>query len=159
MLIIKFLFAFFFAFGHHTAADHDFKMSVTEVIYKPETKAFEVKFYLFTDDLTATLTGDPLASLPAQTNISNYILKHFELSVNGSKQVLTFQSIRQKNDQVLATFSTPVFNQKIKKINVKNSLLIEKFKEQTNMVYALLPGKGRETELLNSGAVEGEFNF
>lgn len=141
------------------AADHDFKMSVTEVVFSEEKKSFEVKFYLFTDDLTATLTGDPLAPLPAQTNISNYILKHFELSVNGSKQVLTFQSIRQKNDQVLATFSTPVFNQKIKKINVKNSLLIEKFKEQTNMVYALLPGKGRETELLNAGTVEGEFDF
>ncbi len=156
MLIFKFLFPFLFAFGN---ADHAFKMSVTEVVYKEETKAFEVKVYLFIDDLTATLTGEPNAALPASKTIGDYVLKHLELSVNGSKQALTFQSIRQKNDQVLATFSTPVFTQKIKKINVKNSLLIEKFREQTNMVYALLPGKGRETELLNAGDVEGEFSF
>ncbi|MCC6724030.1 MAG: hypothetical protein IT258_05930 [Saprospiraceae bacterium] len=156
MLVFKFLFPFLFAFGK---PDHDFKMSVTEVVYKEETKAFEVKVYLFIDDLTATLTGDPNAALPTSKTIGDYVLKHLELNVNGGKQVLSFQSIRQKNDQVLATFSTPVFTQKIKKINVKNSLLIEKFREQTNMVYALLPGKVRETELLNAGDVEGEFSF
>ncbi len=156
MLIINFLFPFLLAFGN---ADHDFKMSVTEVVYTEEKKAFEVKFYLFTDDLTATLTGDPNATLPDSKTISDYILKHFELSVNGSKQALTFQSIRQKNDQVLATFSTPIFTKKITKINVKNSLLVEKFRVQTNMVYALLPGKGRETQVLNAGDVEGEFSF
>lgn len=156
MLIIKFLFPFLFVFGN---VDHDFKMSVTEVVYTQESKVFEVKFYLFTDDLTATISGDPNAALPAREAISNYILKHFELSVNGGKQALTFQSIRQKNDQVLATFQTPVFTQKITKINVKNSLLIEKFREQTNMVYALLPGNGRETLMLNAGKVEGEFKF
>jgi hypothetical protein len=156
MLVNNLIVGFLFAFGN---ADHDFKMSVTEVVYKEETKAFEAKVYLFTDDLTATLTGDPMAALPASKTIGDYVLKHLELSVNDSKQTLTFQSIRQKNDQVLASFSTPVFTQKIKKINVKNSLLIEKFREQTNMVYALLPGKGRETEMLNAGDLEGEFSF
>lgn len=156
MLIIKFLLPFFLAFGN---ADHDFKMSVTEVVYSSDTRAFEVKVYLFIDDLTATMTGDPKASLPASKTIGDYVLKHLELSVNGGKQLLSFQSIRQKNDQVLATFSTPVFPQKITKINVKNSLLIEKFKEQTNMVYALLPGKGRETQMLNATDNEGEFSF
>ncbi len=164
MLIINSFLAFFLAFpqgqvGNAPALDHDFKMSVTEVVYSAETKAFEVKFYLFTDDLTATLAGDKNAPLPASKDIGDYVLKHFELSVNGGKQTLTFQSIRQKNDQVLATFSTPVFPQKITEINVKNSLLVEKFREQTNMVYALLPGKGRETKLLNASTTEGAFTF
>lgn len=155
MLIINLLTSLLFSI----VADHDFKMSVTEVVFSEEKKAFEVKVYLFTDDLTATLTGDPNAALPSNKTIGEYISQHFELSVNGSKQSLSFQSIRQKNDQVLATFSTPVFAQKIKKIKVKNSLLVEKFREQTNMVYAILPGKGRETQMLNAGDVEGEFEF
>jgi hypothetical protein len=159
MLIIKSLFILLFAFGKPVAADHDFKMSVTELVFSEEKKAFEVKVYLFTDDLTATLAGDPNAALPASKAIGDYVLKHFELSVNGGKQALTFQSIRQKNDQVLATFSSPVFTQKIKKITVKNSLMLEKFKEQTNMVYAILPGKGRLTEMLDEGDIVGEFEF
>ncbi len=159
MLIIKALITILFSSSGIFAADHDFKMSVTEVVYSVEAKAFEVKFYLFTDDLTATLAGDPMAPLPTQTDISNYILKHFGLSVNGVKYALTFQSIRQKNDQVLVTFSTAVFTQKISKITVKNSLMVEKFKEQTNMVYAILPGKGKLTEMLNAGDGEGEFSF
>ncbi len=159
MLIIKSILVLFMTLGKPSAADHDFKMSVTEVVYSAETKAFDVKFYLFTDDLTATISGDPNAALPAREAISSYILKHFELNVNGGKQALTFQSIRQKNDQVLATFQTPVFAQKITKINVKNSLLVEKFREQTNMVYALLPGKGRETKMLNASITEGQFTF
>lgn len=160
MLIIKFLFPFLLAFGNPTAAeDHDFKMSVTEVVYSNETKAFEVKIYLFIDDLTATLAGDKNAALPSSQVIGDYIQKHFELDVNGGKQALSFQSIRQKNDQVLATFSTPVYAKKISKINVKNSLLIEKFKDQTNMVYALLPNNGRLTQMLNVGDTEGEFSF
>lgn len=156
MLLIKFLFPFFLAYGN---ADHDFKMSVTEVMFSEEKKAFEVKVYLFTDDLTATLTGNPNSALPNNSLIGDYILRHLELNVNGSKQTLSFQAMRQKNDQVLATFTTLVFKQKIKTIQVKNSLLIEKFREQTNMVYALMPGKGRETQLLNASDVEGEFSF
>ena len=160
MLIVKSLLFFLPIIHQPASADHDFKMSVTEVVFSEEKKVFDVKFYLFTDDLTATLTGDPLAPLPAQPTISNYILNHFELSVNGSKQALTFQSIRQKNDQVLATFSTPVFaKKKISKIDVKNSLLLEKFKEQTNMVYAILPGSSRETAMLNASKTDGVFSF
>ena len=160
MLIIKSLFTFLLALGNPAAADHDFKMSVTEVVFFEEKKAFEVKFYLFTDDLTATLTGDPNAALPASQDIGDYILKHFELSVNGGKQALTFQSIRQKNDQVLVTFSTHVFTQKkIAKITVKNSLLVEKFREQTNMVYAILPGKSKLTQILDATNMEGVFSF
>ena len=62
MLIIKFLFPFLFVFG---TADHDFKMSVTELVFSEEKKTFEVKVYLFVDDLTATLAGDPNAAIPA----------------------------------------------------------------------------------------------
>ena len=159
MLIIKSIFLFLFAFGHAAPADHDFKMSVTELVFSEEKKTFEVKVYLFVDDLTATLAGDPNAAIPPGKTIGDYVAKHLELSVNGSKQTFTFQSVRQKNDQVLVTFSTPVFSKKISKINVKNSLLLEKFRDQTNMVYAILPGKGREAKVLNAGTLEGVFNL
>ena len=70
MLIVKFLASIFFAFGNAPAADHDFKMSVCEVIYSAESEAFEVKFYLFTDDLTAALHGADTVEQPRASAFS-----------------------------------------------------------------------------------------
>jgi hypothetical protein len=36
---------------------------------------------------------------------------------------------------------------------------VEKFREQTNMVYAIFPGKGREAKVLNAGNLEGVFDL
>ncbi|MBI5914316.1 MAG: hypothetical protein HY842_03000 [Bacteroidetes bacterium] len=160
MLIIKFLVSFLLPFWSISPADHDFKMSVCEVIYSAESESFEVKFYLFTDDLTAALAGDPNAALPARETISNYILKHFDLTVNGGRQALSFESIRQKNDQVLVQFTTPkVAAKSISKMTVKNSVFTEKFRDQTNMVYVIFPGKPKLTQVLDAGDTEGEFVF
>ena len=86
---------------------HDFKMSVCELIYEPSDRHFDVKVYLFTDDLTQALTGDPRATLPTREAISQYILQHLELYVNNSRQELQFYSIRQKEEQTLLHFRTP----------------------------------------------------
>ena len=128
---------------------HDFKMSVTEVIYQPASNNFEVKFYLFTDDLTATLTGNPESALPGRDVIGNYILQHFEVDINGEKQALEFFSIRQKEDQVLVQFNTPALAGNLSNIAVKSTLLLEKFREQTNVVYAIVPGKTKKTDILD----------
>jgi hypothetical protein len=134
-------------------------MSVTEVIYQPATANFEVKFYLFTDDITATLTGNPASALPGRDAINTYILQHFELKVNGTKQGLAFFSIRNKEDQVLVQFNTPAFAGNIANIAVKNTLLTDKFQEQTNVVYAIVPGKNKKTEMLDVKRSEGYFSY
>jgi hypothetical protein len=138
---------------------HDYKMSVTEVIYQPATASFEVKFYLFSDDITATLTGNPASVLPGRDAINTYILQHFELKVNGTKQALDFFSIRNKEDQVLVQFNTPAFAGNIANIAVRNTLMTDKFQEQTNVVYAIVPGKNKKTEMLDGKRSEGYFSY
>jgi len=128
---------------------HEFKMSVTELIYHPEDHHFEVKVYLFTDDLTEALTGNPTAALPNRVQIEQYLQQHFSLLAGGQVQSLQIQGIRQRADQVLITLLSPVANTPPKHIEVRNQLLTARFKEQTNMVYLIVPGKHKKTEALD----------
>ncbi len=138
---------------------HDFKMSVCELIYEPSDRHFEIKVYLFTDDLTQALTGDPRAPLPPREAISQYVQQHLELYVNNSHQQLQFYSIRQKEEQTLLQFRTPVLSASPSQIYVKNDLLLEKFSEQSNMVYLIAPGKSKQVEALGNNRRNASFGW
>jgi len=138
---------------------HEYKMSVCEVIQQPAAGNYEVKFYLYTDDLTEALTGNPTAPLPGRDQITAYILQHFSLQINGASQNLQFYSIRQKEDQVLVQFNTPAVSGNLSNIKVKNNLLTEKFSRQTNMVYAIIPGKNKKIEMMDAKKQEVVFSF
>lgn len=160
--MFKFLLAFLFPawIAGFCLRDHDFKMSVCELVQVPAKDGFEVKFYLFKDDLTHTLASGPNAALPSQETIGAYILQHFDLSVDGKLQTLHFQSMREKNDQVLVQFATDKLKSpRFTKVSVHNSLLIENFKDQSNMIYLILPEKSKMTQVLNAGKTQGDFSL
>lgn len=138
---------------------HDFKMSVCELIYEPSDRHFEIKVYLFTDDLTQALTGDPRAPLPPREAISQYVQQHLELYVNNSSQQLQFYSIRQKEEQTLLQFRTQSLEGSPASIFVKNDLLLEKFSEQSNMVYLVAPGKSKQVEALGNNRRNASFGW
>lgn len=138
---------------------HDFKMSVCELIYEPSDRHFEIKVYLFTDDLTQALTGDPRAPLPPREAISQYVQQHLELYVNNSRQQLQFYSIRQKEEQTLLQFRTQSLEGSPASIFVKNDLLLEKFSEQSNMVYLIAPGKSKQVEALGNNRRNASFGW
>ncbi len=163
MLVFRIL-AFILSFGigagpSPTGSLHDLKMSVCETTFLPRSQSFELKFYLFQDDFREVLYNDPLAEKLDVEDATAYILKHFELLVNGQKQPVSFQSVREKGDQVLLQFTSAKISSGISKVQVKNTLLIEKFRKQTNMVYLILPGKSRQTLMLNASKAEGAFSI
>ncbi len=151
---------FLFLVGWGTSVPlHEFKMSVTELIYHPEDHHFEVKVYLFTDDLTEALTGNPAAVLPNRVQIEQYLQQHFSLLTGGQVQGLQVQSIRQRADQVLVTLISPAATAPPQQIEVRNQLLTARFKEQTNMVYLIVPGKHKKTEALDLQRTQAFFSL
>ncbi len=138
---------------------HEFKMSVCEVVYEPSGRHFGIKAYLFIDDLTEAITGDAQAALPARDQIEQYMQTHLQLHVDGQKQVLTFQSIRQKEDQVQLLFAAPALAAAPLKVGVSNNILLEKFVEQTNMVYLIMPGSSKKAEALDAKRTWVEFGL
>jgi hypothetical protein len=139
---------------------HDFKMSVCEVTYQPENHVFDVKFYLFEDDFKDALYGDPQATKIDEESAKAYIVKHFELITNQQKQTLSYQSMRNKNDQVLVQFQSQKLPFKgISTIQVKNTILLDKFQKQINMLYLIFPEKPKQTLMLNATRTEGSFSL
>jgi hypothetical protein len=139
---------------------HDFKISVCEVAYEPSGRYFGVKIYLFTDDLTETLTGQSKGPLPSRDIIVQYALKHVELRVNGADQPLQFRALRQKDDQTLVEFTTsPLTGSPLAAVSIYDCLLLEKFQQQTNMVYLLVPGKEKQSEALDRQKPTVTFNI
>jgi uncharacterized protein DUF6702 len=140
---------------------HDLKMSVCEIAWVPESETFEVKFYLFEDDLKVTLYPLMHEGPVADKDASSYIMQHFSVQANGQPLPLTFTSMREKNDQILVQFSSPKIPAGgLQKLQVQNDLLTEKFRRQVNMVYVYYPDKDtRQTEMLDATKARTEFSF
>ncbi len=139
---------------------HDLKLSVCEIVYQADQSRFELSFYIFQDDLKASIYQNPEApQLPAE-DVKNYVQQHFDWQVNAKKQALHFVSVREKNDQVAVLFrSGNIPLSEISSLTVNSTVLTAKFREQVNMVYAILPGQGRKVQMLTSAKTQGQFNF
>jgi hypothetical protein len=139
---------------------HDLKLSVCEIVYQADQSRFELTFYLFQDDLKYALYKNPEAPQLRAKDVSSYVEKHFEWQVNDRQQPMQFMAIREKNDQVAVVFrSSSIPLSDISKVAVSSTILTAIFREQVNMVYAVMPGQGRKVQMLNSTKKLGEFNF
>lgn len=141
-------------------AAHDFKMSVCEINYLAEKESFQVRFYIFQDDLKEALYGDPLSDKMEEERVVEYILEKIKIQSDGQPISLAFSEIKEREDQIKVVFNTSKIKaETISKLLVSNQLLLEKFKSQTNMVYVTLPGQTKKTMILNAGKTDGLFEF
>ena len=69
------------------AADHDFKMSVCEIVYQPELSNFEIQLYIFQDDLKETIYGNPEAERLESHPVAEYINKHLSAENDEAKKL------------------------------------------------------------------------
>lgn len=141
-------------------AAHDFKMSVCEINYVTDKAFFEVRFYIFQDDLKEALYGDPQSDKMEEGSVVNYILEKVKIQSDGLPVPLTFSEMKEREDQIKVVFHTAkIKGGTISNLLVSNQLLLEKFKNQTNMVYVTLPGQTKKTKILNADKTEGTFEF
>lgn len=141
---------------------HAFKMSVSEVIYNAQRRGFEVKCYLFQDDLRETLYNDPFNGALSADKVGPYILRNFEMNVNGQAQKLNLAALRTKDDQVLVEFTAPAMpaNTKISKVEIRNQLLLDKFSSQVNMVYLYYPDEqNKHTKMFDARKTQAAFEL
>jgi len=145
---------------------HEFHLSLTEIRHNSESKSIEVSIKLFTDDLLVALeqAGAPKMELgtenePPEANELNesYLKAHFKLMVNGKPTDFTYLGKEAELDATWC-FVEVKDVKKVQTIEVQNTLLLEAFDDQTNMINLNINGR-KKSGLARKGSKNLKFEF
>ena len=145
---------------------HEFHLSLTEIRHNSESRSIEVSIKLFTDDLLVALeqAGAPKMELgtenePPEANelIESYLKAHFKLMVNGKPTEFTYLGKEAELDATWC-FVEVKDVKKVQTIEVQNTLLLEAFDDQTNMVNLNINGR-KKSGLARKGSKNLKFEF
>lgn len=123
---------------------HDFHASVCDVEYDGKRKALEITHRIFLDDLEEALrkwSGNNKVDVINPTNkeqfqqmLGRYLLENFAIKVN-NKQVSMNYLGSEMEDDVMYCYIDMVPVKKVKSLEVTNSILIQMFDDQINIVH------------------------
>jgi hypothetical protein len=143
-------------------AFHKFYVSVTQIDYLPSKKRIEITNRIFIDDLEKALQKKYNKKLwltsskeipEAEELIKNYLNEKMQISVNNKVQKLEFLA-REVEGDVLILYSKIVISKKISTFEVSNSILIEVFEEQQNIVHTNINSNKKSLLLTNTHVQE-----
>ncbi|MCF6241504.1 MAG: hypothetical protein L3J74_09195 [Bacteroidales bacterium] len=158
---LKFLFAVvFFSQLNLYAKDtlnlpqHNFYLSISEIIYKKEIQTFEISIRFFSDDFEKTILnynntrifnvdGEILKS--ANSSISSYLKKHFYIFDEKGKEI-EYEFIGWETEKEVSWCYLEAHHRKFEYLKVKNDFMTEMFRSQKNLVYLKFDKK--ETSVL-----------
>ena len=124
---------------------HAFHTSITEMRYNPKQKSFEISLRVFTDDLEKTLSINNQNKKfviedtdKNDTFIEQYVRKHFAITTP-KNQKLNYQYVgkEKEGDATWIYLEMPV-NEAIKGSKIQNSVLMDSFDDQTNIINIFL---------------------
>ena len=130
---------------------HDFHISVCEIEFDQESKSLEMTHRIFLDDLESALvswSGDqsvdvynPKDEKELKELIGKYLLENFTVKVNGSNEKIVFIGSELEDDIMYCYLELPKVK-KLQSIHILNTILMDKFDDQINMVHIY---RGEET--------------
>ncbi len=130
---------------------HPFYISVCQVDYNPDTDALEMSFRIFTDDLELALEtmgtdrlrlGTDREAEKADLYISRYLARQVEIELDGRRVSAVFLGKEVDTDATwcyVEVENVPVF----KTMTMTNTLLLESFEDQVNLVHVNANGQKR----------------
>lgn len=147
-------------------AAHKYYLSVTDLVYDEEEKAIQMITRIFYDDLEDVLQErydeNILVDQTAdQEKLDKYITKYVKskivIEVNGVSEPLTYLGKEYENDYVVCYIEVTDV-ESIRKLKIENTLLLDLFKDQKNMVHTDVLGK-KKSLLLRDGNTKALLNF
>ncbi len=145
---------------------HKYYLSVTEVVYNQEAEAIQIISRIFYDDLEAVLQEryderllvDAAADQEVLDNyISKYLTKKLKISVDGEPQELNYIGKEYDDDYVVCYVEVPNIDD-VEVFEIENTLLMDLYVEQKNMVHTEILGK-KKSLLLRDGNTKAVLNF
>jgi hypothetical protein len=130
---------------------HKFYVSVTKVEYNAEAETLQLITKIFIDDIedvlneryeTETFLDTKKETARDRELLKEYILKKLKVEVNGQKADLKYLGIAYETDVVKA-FIEIVDVKECTTIGIENTILMEKFDEQQNIIHFTVGDKKR----------------
>ncbi len=145
---------------------HKFYVSVCQIDFNSKTNSLEITLKIFTDDLENTLEaqgtgklylGSERESEDADRFIFNYIKTNFNLKLENRQVQLNYLGKEVELD-VTWCFIEVLDVEKITNITVTNTILIEQFEDQTNIVHVKVENN-QKSMLLHKARVTDRLEF
>ena len=139
----KVFFIFFLLASNYVFAskNHPFHTSVTEIVYNEKDQLWEVSIRLFQDDLEAGLSAFQGKKFQFQPNIdadellAKYIKTHVGFQINRKLQTpYRYIGFEPQKDVIWVYLEIPT-QQQFAGVYIENSLLVDVFPDQTNLVH------------------------
>jgi hypothetical protein len=137
------------------AEAHPIHLSVMEVYTEPENEKLGFSITFFMDDFGVAAEYDKYApkinsgKMTVDDLILSHLQQHLKVKVNGKS--IRYQ-IREKESNFPAVTCYMEVKEKIREvqtIEVENTLLLDMFNDQKNMVHLRIPGKKEGSMILN----------
>ena len=127
----------------NTTNAHPFYVSVTQIDYKEN--AIQITLKIFVEDLEKTLTdggkpklylGEKNENINSTQIIQNYLSDKFSISINdGNAEPYIFIGKEVEDDAVWIYLEVKRKVKNLKSLEVKNTVITEKYESQTNLVH------------------------
>ena len=146
---------------------HPFFISLTEMRFNPESQRMEIAQKIFWDDLEVALGTEfqekvdflnPKDKTKLEDQLKRYLLKHNQVNVNGKALTLTYLGYEIEEDA--AWFYLESSKAEVpKSVEVKNTILLDDFDGQQNIVHVYFQSKSPRSLLLGKGEEKGKIDF
>lgn len=146
---------------------HPFYISLTEMRYNPASQKMEIAQKIFWDDLEVALGNEfeekvdflkPKDKAKLENQLKTYLLKHNQVWVNG--KLLTLNYLGYEVEEDAAWFYLESSQAEIPKtVEMKNTILLEDFDGQQNIVHVYFQSKSPRSMLLGKGEEKGKVEF
>lgn len=140
-LVVAFLLVF--AFSISSFGLHKFYMGIYQINYASEKKMLQITSRIFVDDLDKALEkkynkkfflGTDKETTESIDLLKKYLTENFIIKVNGQTKAMNFLS-KEMDGDVLVCYLNIKDISKINSIEIYNSVLIDCFSEQQNIVH------------------------
>lgn len=146
-------------------ADHEFHFSKCDIEYSKEDKALQIAMRIFIDDLEEALakSGNPNLKLctskevdSADSIIQSYLQEKFKITVDEASHNFTFVGKETSEDLMAVWCYLEVVDiEPVENIRIKNSILMDIFDDQKNMVVLKYSKEKKEHFLFQVGEDTG----
>ena len=128
---------------------HKFYIAIYQIEYAQDKKMLQITSRIFIDDINEVLEknyhkkthiGEKNQATEDIVLMNKYISDKFTIKVNGQYKALQFVSTEVENNILIGYYKITDIS-KIKTLEVKNSILIDLFPEQQNIIQAKLYGE------------------